>query len=100
MLSDASSRWSTITPEDDEHQGRKMFDLVCDFFGNYLRISALLTHESDYNVGVSRFAALHGEENYSGQGCKETYEKAGGEEGAGEEDHCQEGAVEEEAGCP
>jgi hypothetical protein len=99
MLTDASSDWSTVTTDDNQSSGRKRHDFVLDFFGNYLGISALLTAESDYNVDVSRFAALHGEEKYSGQGCnKETSEKAGGEEGAGEEDRCQEGSG-EEAGC-
>jgi hypothetical protein len=71
------------------------------FFGDYLRISALLTDKSDYNVGVSRFAALHGEENYSGQGCKEIcFEEVVGEESAGaEEVGCQEGSGAEEVGC-
>jgi len=71
------------------------------FFGDYLTISALLTDKSDYNIGVSRFAALHGEENYSGQGCKEiSFEKVVGEESAGEEEvGCQESSGEEEVGC-
>jgi hypothetical protein len=50
---------------------------------------------------VSSFAALHGEENYSGQGCKEiSFEKVVGEESAGEEEvGCQEGSGEDEVGC-
>lgn len=66
VLTGTSSRSSTVMTDDNQNQRRKNGDCVCEFFGNYLRISALLTRKSDYNVDVSRFAALHGEENYSG----------------------------------
>lgn len=66
VLIEALSRRSTVTLRDIDRDCRKAPDNDREFFGDYLRISALLTRESDYNVGVSRFAALHGEENYSG----------------------------------
>lgn len=86
-------------PTNVAYECRKACDIVRKFFDIYLGISALLTHESVYNVGVSRFAALHGEENYSGQGCKEIWcKEVRRQEGVGEEVRCQE-VDGEEVGC-
>jgi hypothetical protein len=101
VLIEALSRQSTVTMSKDGRDCSKSRRCRRRHFRNYCRISALLTRESVYNNRVSRFAALHGEENYSGQGCKEiSFEKVVGEESAGEEEvRCQEGSGEEEVRC-